>query len=917
MKQIFLLLCCVTWYSACGQSPVRIRGKVADSRSHLPVAGAYIRTGNGGAVGVLSGEDGSFILLVPRREEIVLYIGADGYLEAAYPVEPPGEEEPGPDLGIVFLRSDIAEEMAEGAGMITASELEDDESGAEVAPGILQASGDIYLQRAAFDLGQAFFKVRGYDAAEGVVMLNGIPVNKLFNGRPQWNNWGGLNDVLRNREFSFGLSPSSRHFGGILGSTDIRIRPSALRPGFRLSASASDRFYNNRLMATYNSGVRGSGLAFSLSASRRWAVEAYTDGTLYDAWSLFGAVEYRWNPRNSIQFTGMWTPNRRGGSAALTEEVRELAGARYNPYWGTQDGKIRNSRERRISEPLVLLSYDHEGERLELHAGAMWQSGSYARDRLGYFNAPNPDPVYYRYLPGFYINSPSGANFDNALLARESFLRSPQLDWASLYRINRNPGLNGQAAYMLYADHTDDRTLAFNLAGSYRIAPWLRMDAGGSARSVNSHNYAEIRDLLGAGFHVDKDPFTETLNDMEGPLEKRQGERFSYDYIIDASQYRGFVQFQAEGRKWDAFLSGSAEHTSYRRNGLYRNGRFPENSEGKGEALRFSGYGIKGGTGYRFTDRHILRLQGGYILRAPVLQNVFVNPRENNRTVDHIGTETVWTADVSYLLRLPGLKAKLTGYFTEIDHAAGVSFFYVDAGVGSDFVQQALTGIGKRYTGGELGVSYELSPEVKLTAVGALGKFTYSRNPRTAINFDTAGREEDLINPDGFLDLGMADLKGYRLSTGPQQAVSIGIEYRDPDYWWAGMTANYLADSFVDVSAITRTQSFFLDPETGSPFPDATPERVGAMLRQERLEPVYLLNLTGGKSWLIKGKYIGVFVSVNNVFDRVYPTGGYEQSRNGNFGQMEADRKSGNPSFGNKYWYGHGRTYFLNLVLSY
>ncbi|WP_461532504.1 TonB-dependent receptor [Sinomicrobium sp.] len=916
MKFLFLI-CSTVYCSAFGQSSFYIEGKLADSRSHLPIFGAHIYTVDKERIEVLSEEDGSFVLWVSKKEEIVLHIGAKDYVEAEYTLQPPEEGVPGVDLGVVFLSLDLVEEMSESAGMISADELEDDESGAEVAPGILQAFGDIYLRRAAFDFGQAFFKVRGYDAAEGVVMLNGIPVNKLFNGRPQWNNWDGLNDVTRDQEFSFGLSPSTSHFGGILGTTNIRIRPSAFRPGFRLSASASNRFYNNRLMATYNSGAQASGLAFSVSTSRRWASEAYTDGTLYDAWSFFGAVEYRWNDRNSIQLMGMWTPNRRGGSAALTEEVFELAGSRYNPYWGTQDGKIRNSRERRISEPMALLSYNYEGEHLEIHTGAMWQAGSFARDRLGYFNAPNPDPVYYRYMPSFYINSPSGANFDNALLARDSFLRAPQLDWNSLYGANRNPELHGQAAYMLYADHTDDRTLAFNLAATYRITPRFTLDAGVFARSVDSHNYAEIRDLLAADFHTDKDPFTDTSNDINGALKKRQGERFNYNYSVDATKYEGFVQARAEGRKWDAFLSGNIGGTSYRRIGHYRNGRFPENSEGQGEALSFSDYGVKAGIGFRFTDRHILRLQSAYIQRAPLMQNVFVNPRENNNIVEDIGVESLWTADASYLLRLQRLKLKFSGYLTEIDNAAKVSFFYVDAGVGSDFVQQTLSGIGKRYVGGELSLSYEFSPEVKLTAVGAIGNFKYSRNPRTAINFDTAGREEDLISPDGFLDLGTAKLKGYRLSTGSQRAISVGVEYRDPDYWWVGLTANYLADSFVDVSAITRTQSFLLNPETGETFPDITSNRLEALLEQESLDPVYLLNLTGGKSWLVKGKYIGLFVSVNNVFNQLYRTGGYEQSRNGNFGQMEADSKGGRPSFGNKYWYGFGRTYFLNLVLSY
>src|SRR5690606_4153880 len=180
-----------------------------------------------------------------------------------------------------------------------------------------------------------------------------------------------------------------------------------------------------------------------------------------------------------------------------------------------------------------------------------------------------------------------------------------------------------------------------------------------------------------------------------------------------------------------------------------------------------------------------------------------------------------------------------------------------------------------------------------------------------------SGTEEDLTNPDGNVDLGISKIKGYRLAQGPQQAYALGIEYRDPKYWWVGMTANYLANNYPGISSILRTQSFYLDPETGKPFPNATDENVNKLLAQKKLDDFYLLNLIGGKSWLIHGKYIGVFASINNVFDTVFRTGGYEQSRNGNFGQMEQDNLGGTPSFGPKYWYGYGRTYFLNVAISF
>jgi hypothetical protein len=95
----------------------------------------------------------------------------------------------------------------------------------------------------------------------------------MFNGRPQWSNWGGLNDVMRNQEFTTGVTPSAYNFGGILGTTNIDVRASHYRKGGRITYSSSNRSYTNRLMASYASGVVEGGWAYAFSIGRRWGDE--------------------------------------------------------------------------------------------------------------------------------------------------------------------------------------------------------------------------------------------------------------------------------------------------------------------------------------------------------------------------------------------------------------------------------------------------------------------------------------------------------------------------------------------------------------------------------------------------------------------------------------------------------------------
>lgn len=152
----------------------------------------------------------------------------------------------------------------------------------------------------------------------------------------------------------------------------------------------------------------------------------------------------------------------------------------------------------------------------------------------------------------------------------------------------------------------------------------------------------------------------------------------------------------------------------------------------------------------------------------------------------------------------------------------------------------------------------------------------------------------------------------------PQQAYSIGLEYRDPKFWWIGANANYLASNYLDVSALLRTSNFFENSEDpyglGLPFSDVDNARAKELLKQEKFDEFYLVNLTGGKSWRIDGKTFGFFASINNVFDVTYKTGGFEQARNANYQELNRDQSSGTPAFGAKYFYGYGRTFLLTFT---
>lgn len=885
-----------------------ISGLVLDGRSRKPLAGVRLAIQNGKYTTYTDSKGGFSQELPPFADSVACEFFHEDYAVrriSGLIVNPPL------DVGVVYLEREIPDEMAENLITLGDSDLFDQDTYAS-GSGFLQAGRDVFLNRAAFDFGPAFFRVRGYDTRHAAVYLNGIPMNRFYDGRPQWNNWGGLNDVSRNQQHLPGPEPAGEGFGGLRGTTLIDINPAALREGYRLTLSGSNRSYRGRLMVTYNSGIREQGWGWLFSFSRRLGREGYMEGTPYDAYSFLGGISFRPSEKHEFGVIGMLARNLRGRSAALLPEVLELAGRRYNPYWGIQDGRVRNSRLRYISEPWLNFRYRFRGSKFNYTLTAAYQWGRQYRTRLGYFNAPNPDPAYYRYLPSYYLNSPIGPNLLSAESARLGFLESRQIDWNTLYAANRS-NLSGEASYILYSDQNQEALFTGNTFAKVGLGNGWELDAGFLFQNSKTGNYALLEDLLGAVLHSDMDPFSNTRNDLDRPPEKKQGDRIGYNYEVRARRWEAFASLLSEKERWSAFLTATLGKTDIRRYGNFRNERYPEESQGEGPLLSIPSLGIKGGGSYRITGRHWLRYHASLMQVPPVVRNLYINPRDRGREVPRKQSEKVMTTDFSYYFRGQALSSRLSLFYTRMMDLGEVNNFFTDSGYGSAFVQEVATGMDALHKGIELGLEYDLNPSVRFSAAAALGDYNYASQPGISLYFQPGTDPGDLPEKEGMLPIGTADIKGVKRAAGPSRAVSLGFHYRDPSFWWAGVTVNYLSDQYADISFLRYTRSFRLDPDTGNELSGVSQGEFNRGLRQQPLPPVYLLNLTGGKSWRWDSHYVSLFISVSNLLDTFFLSGGYEQGRNGNYGQWYGDQLSGRPSFGPKFWPGFGRTFFINL----
>ncbi|WP_299121709.1 carboxypeptidase-like regulatory domain-containing protein [uncultured Winogradskyella sp.] len=895
----------------------------------------------------------SFTENVPLGEQ-VLKVEKIGYVTKRYPIVV--NEGQTVDISGMTLDFDSSDKKDLFVISISDANLNSEDDGlTDNISGLLQASRDVFLSAAAFDFSATFFRPRGLDNANGKVLINGIEMNKQFNGRPQWGNWGGLNDVQRNQEFSMGISANDYNFGDLAGTNNIVMRASKYRKGGRVSYASANRSYAGRVMASYSSGLLKDGWSYSILGSRRYGEEGFIDGTLYDANSFFVAVEKQLNDKHSLNFTSIYASNRRGRSTAITEEVFNLKGREYNPFWGDLNGEQRNSRTREISEPILMLNhYWDVSSKVKLNTNVAYQFGKIGNTRIDNggtrrvtFNgvdtyiggARNTDPTYYQNLPSYFLNvggAPEASDYQLAYLAEQEFINNGQFNWENIYRANVNSTARGHnAIYALQEDRIDDKQLSANILLDAELADNIKLNGGLNFRNLKSENYARVKDLFGANGYLDVDFFAEEIDpsqnisnlaqsDIRNPNRiVGEGDRYKYNYEIEANVASAFAQAQFKYNKVDFYAAANISQTNYQRKGLYQNGYFEDNSFGKSEKVDFSNIGVKAGATFKITGKHLVDFNAVYMTKAPSIRNTFENARQNNELINDLNSEVITSVDASYIFRSPIVKARLTGFYSTFEDGTDIGFYYTEGSSGA-FTQEVLTNVDRRHIGGEFGIEAQVTPTIKLKGAASVGQYIFTNNPNMYLSGDDF--EEDLTYGDG-----KTYLENYHVAGGPERAYQIGFEYRDPDYWNIGITSNFFSNAYVDVNNLKRSGRFNTNLDlitedryreggniSGYGFSDYDEAIARDLLRQEQFDDYMLVNIIGGKSWRVDDYYLGFFATINNVFNQQYRTGGFEQARRVDYrSQLTEQTNENGPVFGNRYFYGNGTTYYLNVYVRF
>ena len=822
------------------------------------------------------------------------------------------------------IHEDAKEAILDNIPIVATDESDNQDGSAQNVSSQLNAGRDPYFSGASFHFNAVRFRFRGYDADAFGTYMNGVPMENLDNGFTPFGLWGGLNDVLRNREATLGLRTTTFAYGDFGGVTNFDARASKQRKQTSFNYAVSNRTYDNRIMLTHSTGLDKNGWAFTISGSRRWADEGFVQGTYFEGWSGFLGIDKRINSRHLLSLVAFGANSENGRQGAAIQEMYNITGNNYyNANWGYQKGVKRNASIAKVFQPIFILTHEWKiNEKMSLTTGGSINFGKRSVSAFDWYNTADPRPDYYRYLPSYQtdpsLKTQSIVSFLNDVNVR-------QVNWDGIYNVNyasndvvtdangiKGNTVRGRRSRYIIEDR-NIYTNRFNINSVFNasLASNIEFTAGASYQYQKNHYYKEVNDLLGGAFYVDVNQFAErdfrnnplaAQNNLLVPNRiLREGDKFGYNYNIDLHKTAFWAQSVFKFRKIDFFLAAEHTYTSFFRTGNAKVGLFPNNSFGKAKTQDFYNYAFKGGISYKLDGRNYFFVNSSYITRAPFFDNAYIAPRTRDVVQNNLQSEKISTVEAGYVLNAPKIKARLTGFFTDYRNQSNVITFFDDQY--RNFVNYALTNIGRQHFGAEIGIDAKIYKGLSINAAANIARYYYTTRQKATVTLDNSS---EVLAQDVTIYS-----ENFRVPT-PQEAYTVGFDYRSPKFWFLNVNVNYFDQIWQDFNPLRRTE----DAVNGVD-PKSTLFR--NIIDQTQFSGQYTVDVFFGYSYKInklfpslkKNTFVTFNAGINNALDNTnIVSGSFEQLR------FDFEEKNVN-KFPPRKSYSFGRTYFASIGIRF
>ena len=562
MKRIYLV--CISLLSLLpllAQTGIQttLQGRVMSQATQAGIAGAVVTLANQN-ISTFTNDRGEFTFLMLEAGDEELIVEADGYASLLELIQIQAGQ--ANRLDVLYMQNDIAREAQEEVLLNLADQdLTDDEGTTQEQASNASSANDVFNTLTSWAWSTARYRNRGYSQVYETNYIEGLSFNSAERGQFNFSAMGGLNDASRYKETTLGMEATNFSFGGPGNATNYLMNATRYAQGWKVGLAGANRNYKAAARVTYSTGLMDNGWAVAAQLAFRFS--PYIDrkgmigeGINYYSLGYFLTAEKQWGDRHRLSLITFGAPTTRGQSSALTQEVYDLTNQyngsqwgwnNYNPYWGYQNGKMRNSRTVQSYDPTVIASYNFKIDNQQLlHVALGGHYSAYSNSALNYYNAPDPRPDYYRYVPSFWWDGqvdangnfisqslngqnlgegfydPSG-NFVGASIDRNSYMnmynnwtsrntQTTQIDWDAIYTTNFMNNVNnpsGSARYILERRHNDIGEVMAAATYQNTKVDHLKMLVGAELKESVGRHYKSLDDLLGGNQWIDIDPFAE------------------------------------------------------------------------------------------------------------------------------------------------------------------------------------------------------------------------------------------------------------------------------------------------------------------------------------------------------------------------------------------------------------------------
>lgn len=612
-------------------------------------------------------------------------------------------------------------------------------------------------------------------------------------------------------------------------------------------------------------GVHAADLSFFASASKRYGADG----------------------RHVSQFSIIYSPSERALQGASTSEAFQLTSNNlYNPYWGYFDGRVRNTRVRRSSMPVLVAEHVWRiDDRTTFRARASLGIGSQSNTALNWQNAPNPNPDYYRNMPSF-ESSEQGADQIADLWRADPSVSG--VNYQFLYDFNDYNGPRG--SYIM--ERKVRRLIIAGLGVSVeRVSKdgnrFLQVDL--SYRTQNEHNYKVVDDLFGSDYWLDIDSFVEEQGDVK-PLSQsdarnpnrtvRLGDIFGYNYALNINRYAAHASLRQLLGDFTVGANLGFQQSTSRRTGYYHKGNFAsENSYGRSDLLLTADYRAELWAAYSLGNRVHLRFDVSYLNASPRLQDIYLSPRYHSALISDPKSQQNLGLQFQAIYRRANFNLTASIYYTLISSGSELRSFYDD--FNHSYSHYSLQDISRSYLGFELGVQFNMGANLWLSGMLAISDNRYTNDPVATQYLESTGErvlQESVM------------YHGLHCGSSPEDVARIELSYR-PWPWVVSMSCNYFSGNFVSLSPLRYTVRAIAALQQQEP------------LRQEKLAYGATLDLFAGRSFTLRSKRLGIYLGINNILNRKnITTSAYQSPR---------------PAHATRYYHALGINGFINVSLTF